>query len=38
MSESKVPLEATSVCVADGNGKIACEGKIVSILFSGVLI
>ena len=25
-----VSLEASSVCVVDGNGKIACEGKIVS--------
>jgi hypothetical protein len=25
-----VSLEASSVCVVDGNGEIACEGKIVS--------
>jgi hypothetical protein len=23
-------LEASSVCIADGNGKIVCEGKIAS--------
>jgi hypothetical protein len=25
-----VSLEASSVCVVDGNGKIACEGKVSS--------
>jgi transposase len=25
-----VSLEASSLCIADGNGKIACEGKIAS--------
>ena len=25
-----VSLEASSVCVVDGNGKIVCEGKVAS--------
>ena len=25
-----VSLEASSVCVVDGNGNIACEGKVAS--------
>jgi transposase len=25
-----VSLEASSVCVVDGNGKVVCEGKIAS--------
>jgi hypothetical protein len=31
MSESTCTLEASSVCVVDGKGKIVCEGKIASV-------